>query len=279
MTPWTAAPQASLSLTIFQFTQTHVRWVSDATKTSYPLSPLLLLPSVFPSIRVISNELALHIRYPKYWSFNFSTSPSNEYWGLISFRTDWSDLLSVQGTLESLQHHNSKASVLQCSTFFMIQLSHLYMTAGKTITLTMRTFVSKVMSLLFNTLSVSDTDYPFTYLLVLCTSSLENVYSDVFVLLFLWPNCMSTLFILDINTLSGIWSINIFWYLVGCLSFCWWFPLLYRSSFLWCSPTCLICIMPNEISQAENIISYVWNIKKNNVHNKTEADSQIQKTN
>ena len=114
----------------------------------------LLLPSIFPSIRVFSKELALHIRWPKFWNFSFSISPSNEYSGLISFRIDWFDLLAVQGTLKSLlQHHSSKASILWCSGFFMVHLSHPYMTTGKTIALTRRTFVSKVMSLLFNTLS------------------------------------------------------------------------------------------------------------------------------
>ena len=116
--------------------------------------PLLLLPSIFPSIRVFSNESVLHIRWPKYWSFSFSISPSNAYSGLISFRTNWFDLLAVQGTLKSLlQHHSSKASILQQSAFFMVQLSHPYMTTGKTIALTRWTFVSKVMSLLFNILS------------------------------------------------------------------------------------------------------------------------------
>ena len=116
--------------------------------------PLLLLPSIFPSIRVFSNESALRIRWPKYWSFSFSISISNEYSGLISFRIDWLDLLAVQGTLKSLlQHHSSKASILRHSAFFTVQLSHPYMTAGKTIALTRRTFVGKVMSLLFNMLS------------------------------------------------------------------------------------------------------------------------------
>ena len=116
--------------------------------------PLLLLPSIFPSIRVFSNESVLHIRWPKYWSFSFSISPSNEYPGLILFRIDWFDLLAVQETLKSLlQHHNSKASILWHSAFFMIQLSHLYMTTGKTVALTRWTFVGKVMSLLFNMLS------------------------------------------------------------------------------------------------------------------------------
>ena len=120
------------------------------------LCHLLLLFLIFTSIftRVFSNELAVRIRWPKYWSFNFSISPSNEYSGLISFRVDWLDLLAVQGTLKSLlQHHSSKASVLWHSVFFMVQLSHPYMTTGKTIALTIQIFVSKVMSLLFNTLS------------------------------------------------------------------------------------------------------------------------------
>ena len=113
----------------------------------------LLLPSVFPSIRVSSNELSLHIRWPKYWSFSFSISPSNEYLGLISFRIDWFNFLIIQGTLKSLiQHHSSKSSVLWHSAFFMVQLSHLYMTTGETLALTIWTFVGKVMSLLFNTL-------------------------------------------------------------------------------------------------------------------------------
>ena len=116
--------------------------------------PLLLLPSVFPSIRVFSNESVLRIRWPKYWSFSFSISPSNENPGLISFRMDWLDLLAVQGTLKSLlQCHSSRASILQCSEFFIVQLSHPYMTTGKTIALTRWTFVGKVMSLLFNMLS------------------------------------------------------------------------------------------------------------------------------
>ena len=116
--------------------------------------PLLLLPSVFPSIRIFSNESVLCIRWPKYWSFNFSISPSNEYSGLISFRMDWFDLLAVQGTLKSLlQHYSSKASILQRTPFFLVQLSYPYVTTGKTIALPRRTFVGKLMSLLFNMLS------------------------------------------------------------------------------------------------------------------------------
>ena len=116
--------------------------------------PLLLLPSIFPSIRVFSNESVLCIRWLKYWHFSFNISPSNEYSGLVSFKIDWFDLLAVQGTLKSLlQHHSSKASVLQCSAFYIVQLSHPYMTTGKTIALTRWTFVGKVMPLLFNMLS------------------------------------------------------------------------------------------------------------------------------
>ena len=122
--------------------------------TTSSCRPLLLLPSIFPSIRVFSNESALHIRWPKYWSFSFNISPSNEYSGLISFKTDWLDLLAVQRTLKSLlQHHSSKAAILLCSAFFIVQLSHPYMTTGKIIALTRWIFVGKVMSLLFNMLS------------------------------------------------------------------------------------------------------------------------------
>ena len=116
--------------------------------------PLLLQPSIFPSIMVFSNESVFHIRWPKYWSFNFSINPSNEYSGLISFRMGWLDFFTAQGTLKSLlQHHSSKASILQCSAFFIVQLSHPYITTGKTIALTRQTFVGKAMSLLFNMLS------------------------------------------------------------------------------------------------------------------------------
>ena len=133
-----------------EFTQTHVHWVGDAILCH----PFLLLPSIFPSIRVFSNQSALGIRWPKYWNFRFNISPSSEHSGLISFRMDWLDLLAVQGTLKSLlQYHSLKASILLCSAFFIIQFSHPYMTTGKTIALTRRTFVGKVMSLLFNRLS------------------------------------------------------------------------------------------------------------------------------
>ena len=133
---------------LLELTQTEVHRGVMASNHLILCRPLLFLPSILPSIRVFSSESVLHIRWPKYWSFSFSISPSNEYSGLISFRMDWLDLLAVQGTLKSLlQHHSSKASVLWHSAFFMIQLSHPYMTTGKTIALTRRTFVSKVMSL------------------------------------------------------------------------------------------------------------------------------------
>ena len=137
-----------------EFTQTHVHGVSDAIQPSHPLSSYLPLPPIPPSIRVFSSESTHRMRWPKYWSFSFSIIPSKEIPGLISFRMDWLDLLAVQGTLKSLlQHQSSKASILQRSAFFTVQLSHPYMTTGKTIALTRRTFVGKVMSLLSNMLS------------------------------------------------------------------------------------------------------------------------------
>ena len=151
--PWTAALQACLSITISQ-RLLNVHWMVMPSNHLILCHPLLLLPSIFPRIRVFSNKSALFIRWPKYWSFSFNISPSNEHPGLISFRMDWLDLLAVQGTLKSLlQHHTSKASILQCSAFFTVQLSHPYMITGKTIALTRRTFVGKVTSLLFNMLS------------------------------------------------------------------------------------------------------------------------------
>ena len=133
---------------LLDFTQTHVHRVGDAIQPSHPLCPLFLLPPIPPSIIVFSNESTLHIRWPKDWSFCFSSNPSNEYSELISFRIDWFDLLAVQGTLRSLvQHYSSKALVFQCSDFFIVQLSHFYMTTGKTIALTIQTSVGKVMSL------------------------------------------------------------------------------------------------------------------------------------
>ena len=138
-----------------ELTETHAHQVVMLSNHLILCCPLLLLPSIFPSIRVFSNESALRIRWPKYWSFSFRISPSNEYSGLISFRMDLLDLLAVQGTLKSLlQHHSSKASVFRHSAFFIVQLPHPYMTTGKTITLTRWTFVGTVMSLLFNMLSM-----------------------------------------------------------------------------------------------------------------------------
>ena len=155
VTPWTAARQVSLSIassqSLLKLMPIELMMPSNHLILCHPL---LLPPSIFSSIRVFSNESALHIRWPKYWSSSFNISPSNEHPGLISFRMDWLDLLAVQGTLESLlQHHSSKASVLQCSALFVVQLSHPYMTTGKTIALTRQIFVDKVMSLLFNILS------------------------------------------------------------------------------------------------------------------------------
>ena len=153
--PWTAAHQASLSITNSWSLLNRISIESVMPSNHLILCyPLLFLPSIFPSIRVFSNKSPLSIRWPKYWSFSFNISPSNEHPGLISPRMDWLDLLAVQGTLKSfLQHHSSKVSILQCSAFFIVQLSHPYMTTGKTIALTRRTFVDKVMSLLFNILS------------------------------------------------------------------------------------------------------------------------------
>ena len=154
-TPWTAARQASLSFTN-SWSWLKLVSIESGMPSNHLIfcHPLLFLPSIFFSTRVFSNELALCIRWPKYWSFSFSISPSNEYSGLMSFRMDWLDLLAVQGTLKSLlQHHTSKVSILWHSAFFIVQLSHPYMTPAKTIALTRRTFVGKVMSLLFNMLS------------------------------------------------------------------------------------------------------------------------------
>ena len=155
MTPWTAARQASLSIINSQ-SSLKLMSIKSVMPSSHLIlcHPLLLLSPVPPSIRVFSSESTLHMRWPKYWSFSFSISPSKEHPGPISFRMDWLDLLAVQGTLKSfLQHHSSKASILQCSAFFTVQLSHPYMTTGKTIALTRWTFVDKIMSLLLNMLS------------------------------------------------------------------------------------------------------------------------------
>ena len=154
-TPWTAAHQASLSITN-SWSWLRLMSIELVMPSTHLIlcRPLLLLPSIFASIRVFFNQSVLHIRWPKYWSFSFSISPSNEHSWLISFRIDWFDLLAVQGTLKSLlQHQSSKVSILRCSAFFIVQLSHPCTTTGKTIALTRQTFVSKVMSLLFNVLS------------------------------------------------------------------------------------------------------------------------------
>ena len=154
MTPWTAALQAPLSITNSQ-SLLKIMSIESVMPSNHLIlcHPLLLLPSVFPSIRVFSSELVLCIRWLKYWSFSFSIGPSSEYSGLISFRMDWLDLFAVQGTLKSLlQHYSSKAPILRCSAFFIVQLSHPCITTGKTIALTRWTFVDKVMSLLFNML-------------------------------------------------------------------------------------------------------------------------------
>ena len=153
--PWTAPCQASLSITNSRSLLKFMSIKSEMTSNHFILChPLLLVPSIFVSIRVFSSESVICIRWPNYWSFSFSISPSSEYSGLISFRIDWFDLHAVLGTLKSLlQHHSSKASILWRSAFFMVQLSHPYMTTGKTIASTRQAFVSKVMSLLFNMLS------------------------------------------------------------------------------------------------------------------------------
>ena len=154
VTPWTAAHQAFLSITNSWSPPKPMSIESVMPSNHFIFCCPLLMPSIFPSIRVFSNESVLHIRWPKFWSFSFNISPSNEYSGLISFRIDWLDLFAIQGTLKSLlQHHSSKASILRCSAFFMVQLSHSYKTSGKTIPLTRWTFVGKVMSLLFKMLS------------------------------------------------------------------------------------------------------------------------------
>ena len=193
VTPWTASHQASLSITnsksLHKFMS--IQSVMPSIVSSSPSTfnrPLLLPPSIFLSIRVFSNESAPCIRWPKYWSFSFGISPSNEYSGLISFMMDWFDLLAGQGTLKNLlQHHSLKASVLQCSAFFMVQLSHPYITTGKTIALTMWTLVNKVMSLLFNILSgfVIVSLPRSKHLLILWLQSLSTVILSVIVSFFL----------------------------------------------------------------------------------------------
>ena len=160
-TPWTAARQAFLSITNSR-NLPKLMFIESVMPSNHLIlcHPLLLMPSIFPSIRVFSNESALRIRWPKYWNFSFNISPSNEHSRLISFRMDWLDLLAVQGTLKSLlQHHSSKGSIFWCSAFFIVQLSHPYMTTRKTIALTRWTFVGKVIALLFNKLSMLVTTF------------------------------------------------------------------------------------------------------------------------
>ena len=168
-------PGLSVHHQLLEFTQTHVHWVGDAIQPYHPLSSPSLSALNLSQHQGFSNKSALCIRWPKYWSFSFNISTFNEHPGLISFRMDWLDLLAVQGTLKSLfQYHSSKASILQCSAFFIVQLSHPYMTTGKTIALTRRTFVDKVMSLLFffflfpeNTLFIYLFFYPLYFFLIL----------------------------------------------------------------------------------------------------------------
>ena len=177
--PWNVAPQTSLPITNSQRLFKLMSIESVMSFNHFILChPLLLPPSTFPSIRVFSNESALPIKWPKYWSFSFIICPSNEYSGLITFRMDWLDLLAVQGTLNSLlQHHSSKASILWCSAFFIVQLLYLYMTTGKTIALTRQTFVGKVMSLLFNMLFKLVITFLPRYLLI---SWLHSSYAVIF---------------------------------------------------------------------------------------------------
>ena len=150
-TPWISMPGLPVHHKLLEFTQTHAHWVGMPSSHLILCRPLRILSPIPPSIKVFSNESTLCMKWPKYWSFSFSICPSNEHSGLISFRMDWLDLLAVQGTLKSLlQHHSSKASIFWRSAFFTVQLSHPYLTTGKTIALTRQTFVDKVMSLLFN---------------------------------------------------------------------------------------------------------------------------------
>ena len=189
-TPWTAARQASLFITN-SWSPPKPRPIKLVMLSNHLIlcHPLLLLPSIFPSIKVFSNGSALCIMWPKYWSFSFSISPSNEHPGLISLRMDWLGLFEVQGTLKSLlQHHSSKASILRHSAFFIVQLSHPYMTTGKTIALTRRTFVGRVMSLLFNMLSRLVITFLLRNKCRLIYLPIENVQTDTFVYSELWDH-------------------------------------------------------------------------------------------
>ena len=214
VTPWTAAHQASLSITNSRSLLKLMSIKSVMASNHLVLCCPLLLPSIFPSIRLFSSESVLPIRWPKYWSFSFSISLSNEYSGLISFRIIWFDLLAVQGTLKSLlQHHSSKASIVQCSAFFMVQLSHPYMTTSKTktIALTRWTFVTKVMSLLFNMLSRFVTAFlPRSKQLLI--SWLHSYKKNCLSILIIWQPTLP-----DMYSYTTILMINI--YLVHCLPY------------------------------------------------------------
>ena len=188
-TPWTTACQASLSITNSWSPPKPMPIELMIPSNHLSLCHPLPLPSTFPSIRVFSNESALHIRWPKHWSFSFNISPSNEYPGLISLRMDWLGLFEVQGTLKSLlQHHSSKASILRHSAFFIVQLSHPHMTTGKTIALTRRTFVGRVMSLVFNMLSRLVINFLLRSKCRLIYLPIENVQTDTFVYSELWDH-------------------------------------------------------------------------------------------
>ena len=204
VTPWREARQASLSITNSQSPPKPMTIELVMPSNHLILCcPLLLLPSIFPSIRVFSNESALHIRWPKYWSFSFSISPSNEHPGLVSFRLDWWDLLAVQGNLKSLlQHHSSKTSILWHSAFFIVHLSHSYMTTGKTIALTRDNFVGKVMNL--------HTHNPTPNKEQACPPSLRSKQGNLF--LFLFPDTAAGTPIKPcLNLLSGLWSTSVDW--------------------------------------------------------------------
>ena len=238
-TPWTAACQASLSITN-SWSLPKFMSIESVMSSSHLIlcHPLLLLPPIFSSIRVFSNESALWIRWPKYWSFSFNINPSNEHPGLISFRMHWLDLLVVQGTLKSLlQHHSSKPSILRHSVFFIVQLSHPYMTTGKTIALIRRTFVGKVMSLLLNVLSrllinflprskglwISWLQSPSTVILeppriksatvsIVCPSIFHEVMGPDAMILVFWMLTLSQLFHSPLS-LSSRGSLVLLWFL------------------------------------------------------------------
>ena len=243
-----------------EFAETHVYWVSNAIQPFHPLLPLLLLPSIFPSIRVFPSESVLHIRWPKYWSF--SISPSSTYSGLISFRNDWFDPLAFLGTLKRLlQHHSSKALILQCSSLFMAQLSHLYMTTGKTIALTIQTFVGKVMSQLFNMLSrivmtflsrgkcllIAWPQSPFTVIWEprkIKPVTVSIISSSIF----------HEVMELDaMNLLFGSWVLSLIFYSP--------FPLLSRGSFFafchYCGFICIVKVIDISLGSLDSSLSFI----------------------